>query len=486
MPEAPRRFKDYLLVDMPGVQTVSDGFLAKVDDIASDLGVNPNFLMAVMSFETGGTYSPSVKNKAGSGAVGLIQFMSATATGLGTTTQNLAAMTAEVQLDYVARHFKRFKGKLQTIEDTYMAVLYPAAVGKGAAHVLFKKGTTAYKQNSGLDIDGDGVITVGDASDKVRKLLGGAPGGTGEVLKRRARGPEVERLQHELFDLGYLRLAQIQTGPGIFGGQTEAALKAFQHDNYIEASGANDPDTQAAFRQLNTGVRLGASGGVVRGLQDRLVALGYMTAAEALAGPGNFGEITEAALIMFQRQAGVQPNGALTDETYRALATAAPIARAGPAATDSKAVETVLPASGLGYTTYAREPGGADQYGRASTVRALQALGEAWAARHPERPFAIGDMSRRGGGPFPPHKSHHDGRDADLRPLTNNGIDEPTNVGASNYSYELTRELVLLIGEKFAGHTIFFNDPRLIKEKLTKHIAGHDNHLHVRFPDSAA
>src|ERR1044071_1211337 len=74
-----------ILLDVPGSENVSQAFKDKVVKIASDLGTNPNFLMAVMSFESGATFRPSVKNMAGSGAVGLIQFMPATATGLGTT-----------------------------------------------------------------------------------------------------------------------------------------------------------------------------------------------------------------------------------------------------------------------------------------------------------------------------------------------------------------------------------------------------------------
>ena len=78
------------LLDIPGSQKVSQTFKQKLVQIAADLGTNPNFLMAVMSFESGETFSPSIKNAAGSGAVGLIQFMPATAKQLGTSTQALA------------------------------------------------------------------------------------------------------------------------------------------------------------------------------------------------------------------------------------------------------------------------------------------------------------------------------------------------------------------------------------------------------------
>jgi soluble lytic murein transglycosylase-like protein len=76
------RFK---LVPVRGMESTSREFQEKVVQIAERLGTNPNFLMAVMSFETGGTFSPSVRNQAGSGAVGLIQFMPRTAQGLGLT-----------------------------------------------------------------------------------------------------------------------------------------------------------------------------------------------------------------------------------------------------------------------------------------------------------------------------------------------------------------------------------------------------------------
>lgn len=151
-------------------------FEAKVDKIAKDLGADPEHLLAVMNFETGGTFSSSVKNRAGSGATGLIQFMPDTAKELtGAETKDAAiklmeSMTPTEQLDYVKKHLGRFKGKLNSLEDVYMAVLYPKAVGMDNEYALFKKGTTAYWQNRGLDLDKDGVITKAEATSKVRQV----------------------------------------------------------------------------------------------------------------------------------------------------------------------------------------------------------------------------------------------------------------------------------------------------------------------------
>ncbi len=154
-----------------GIENVGEEFKDRVHEIAEDLGVDANHLMAVMSFETGGTFSPSVRNGAGSGATGLIQFMPATAKGLGTTVEKLAAMTAEEQLDYVWKYLEPRRGALKTVEDTYMAVLWPAGIGKGSAHVIFRQGDAYYEQNRGLDSNSDGEVTVGEAAGKVSEIL---------------------------------------------------------------------------------------------------------------------------------------------------------------------------------------------------------------------------------------------------------------------------------------------------------------------------
>jgi hypothetical protein len=471
---------EVFLVAVPGLEKVSDAFKQKLVQIAASLKVNPNFLLAVMSFESGETFSPSVKNAAGSGAVGLIQFMPSTAKSLGTTTAALAAMTAEEQLDFVAKYFRQFKKPLQTIEDVYMAVLNPSAIGKGSSFVLFRKPSKAYDQNRGLDINQDGQITVGEAADRVRKKLGAAGGSTGVVLTRGSKGPEVERLQDELIDLGYMTRAQKLTGTGKFGPITEAALKHFQADNHFPSNGAFDSSTQAAIRQINEGVAKGARGNVVEGLQDRLVSVGLMTVGQVNSGRGIFGPQTDSALKAFQLQHGITPTGVLNDETYKALLLATPTTIPKEFST-STSVDTLLPEKGIGFTTFNREPGGADQFGRAATIRHIQELGELWSKKHPSHPIAIGDISRKGGGPFPPHATHKDGLDVDIRPLTNNGINEPTNIGAANYSHESTRELIVLIKENFDPEVVFFNDKLTIKEGLTRHAKGHDNHLHVRF-----
>ena len=87
--------------------------------------------------ETGGTFSPSKRNTAGSGATGLIQFTKETARNLGTTTQALSKMSAREQMSFVERYFSSIgAGNLARLRngsqhDVNMAIFYPRAIGKG-------------------------------------------------------------------------------------------------------------------------------------------------------------------------------------------------------------------------------------------------------------------------------------------------------------------------------------------------------------------
>jgi hypothetical protein len=147
---------------------VSPGFKRKVLAITARLEIAPDFLMSCMAFESGETFSPSIRNAAGSGAVGLIQFMPSTARGLNTSSAALAAMSAESQLDYVERYFRPYKGRIRTIEDIYMTILFPRAIGKVADYVLFSGETKAYAQNKGLDADGNRSVSKYEAAAAVR------------------------------------------------------------------------------------------------------------------------------------------------------------------------------------------------------------------------------------------------------------------------------------------------------------------------------
>lgn len=146
---------------------VSEAFRAKVIGISSGLSFDPNWLMAVMGFETGFTFSPAVRNP-GSSATGLIQFMQSTAIGLGTTTARLARMTAVEQLDYVEKYYEAIPAsRVRNLGDSYLAVLFPPGIGRPDSYVMWERDTGPYQReyaaNSGLDREKKGYITRGDA-----------------------------------------------------------------------------------------------------------------------------------------------------------------------------------------------------------------------------------------------------------------------------------------------------------------------------------
>jgi hypothetical protein len=166
---------------VPGDIETSDAVIAwghKVDasfkkallDIAAGLACDPSHLMACMAFETGETFSPRIQNSA-TQATGLIQFMPNTAQNLGTSTTLLAKMSATDQLRFVQKYLSPFSGKMKTLSDAYMTILFPKAVGKPEAFVLFSSPSTAYNENRGLDVNNDGSITKGEAASKVQREL---------------------------------------------------------------------------------------------------------------------------------------------------------------------------------------------------------------------------------------------------------------------------------------------------------------------------
>ncbi|WP_431821323.1 lytic transglycosylase domain-containing protein [Burkholderia sp. F1] len=157
---------------------VSSEFKQKVIRISGELGINPSYLMSAMAFETGESFRADIPNAAGSGAVGLIQFMPNTAIGLGTTTAQLAKMTSVDQLDYVKKYFIPRQGQLHTLEDVYCMIFYPSAIGRPNDYIIAhkkkinKKGKEVddpiYWQNAGFDTENVGYITKYQISSKLR------------------------------------------------------------------------------------------------------------------------------------------------------------------------------------------------------------------------------------------------------------------------------------------------------------------------------
>lgn len=156
------------MLAVPNLSKTTPAFREELVRLAGKLGLNPSFIAAVMSRESG--FNPQAVNPF-TKATGLIQFMPNTAKVLGTTVDALFNMSAVAQLFFVGKYFAPFADKLSTPGDYYMAVFMPAHIGKPADFVLFKKGEKGYEQNAGLDLDKDGTIKVGDVTRAIDQTV---------------------------------------------------------------------------------------------------------------------------------------------------------------------------------------------------------------------------------------------------------------------------------------------------------------------------
>jgi len=150
--------------------TLSQGFYNKVVQIANRLNCSADDLMALMNSESGLNHTE--QNTIG--ATGLIQFMPKTAEGLGTSTEALMAMTPEEQLNYVEKHIKNAKkaagyGDSERIGPgtLYALVWLPAYAKKDILARRDNDPNEYYAQNSGLDVDNDGIISKADLAQRI-------------------------------------------------------------------------------------------------------------------------------------------------------------------------------------------------------------------------------------------------------------------------------------------------------------------------------
>jgi len=136
----------------------------------------PSAVMGCIAFETGRTFSPTIRNGAGAYYFGLIQFGKAAAQDLAQTYNDprvtvewLITLSQLEQLEWVFKYFEMWmkRGKRFTrLEDFYLTIFYPAAVGKKPDEIIFRqdveKEKLGYTQNRGFDFNKDGKITVGE------------------------------------------------------------------------------------------------------------------------------------------------------------------------------------------------------------------------------------------------------------------------------------------------------------------------------------
>jgi hypothetical protein len=174
---------------VPGIQRVTLRFLAMLVAIAQRNGWNVDGLAAIISHESG--FRPDIRNPTpGQTATGLIQFIESTARRLGTTTADLARMTAEQQLPFVEKFFvMTLQGRKPTDPADYILAPYgrPDLQGKPDATVVDRRDSDnaaeamRYRVNAGLDAAKKGFITAGDLRASLRRTIAAAGGRRVEV-----------------------------------------------------------------------------------------------------------------------------------------------------------------------------------------------------------------------------------------------------------------------------------------------------------------
>lgn len=139
-------------------------------------------------------------------------------------------------------------------------------------------------------------------------------------LERGSKGPLVANLQRLLASAGF------SPGPidGDFGAQTEAALRRFQAAKGLQVDGIAGPISFGALRRAEQASRPAATGPELsNGDRGPSVARLQQQLARAGFDPGGvdgvFGDQTEAALMQFQRSAGLKVDGVSGPRTQAAL-----------------------------------------------------------------------------------------------------------------------------------------------------------------------
>lgn len=146
-------------------------FESKVKRLGRRLQVPPEWLMAVMFFES--RFDASAINGKGTGATGIFQWKPEQLDNLGTTPDKVRNMSAVEQLALAEKHFNDIKTKYRDFEsltDLYLATFYPEALsGDDYCFTLYQEGQQNYERFNTLDTNNDGRITVKDLDDRMKK-----------------------------------------------------------------------------------------------------------------------------------------------------------------------------------------------------------------------------------------------------------------------------------------------------------------------------
>lgn len=148
------------------------GFLTAVQGVASFLNIKPEWLLVCMYMES--KFNPEAVNPI-TGATGLIQFMPATAKEMGVSTDYIKRKTNVQQMAFVQDYLKKYKGKMKSLVDVYLAIFYPLAITKNDSFVMGSQISEKWalkiaQQNGIYDKNKDGKITKAEIRSYIENL----------------------------------------------------------------------------------------------------------------------------------------------------------------------------------------------------------------------------------------------------------------------------------------------------------------------------
>jgi len=166
-----------------------------------------------------------------------------------------------------------------------------------------------------------------------------------------------------------------------------------------------------------------------------------------------------------------------------------------------------LPSEGPGFVDFSKNRCATDE----TIVLLMFAIKEVMTAYPDTPPIVLGSLSRPGGGPLKPHRSHCSGRDVDIGFIPANGrpLRHFVNLGPEGIDYDRTFFMIANLiatgrvkyifinyslqsrfyeaakrmgyDEDQLSYIIQYPRPRKLRTGIIRHARGHKRHFHVRF-----
>ena len=156
-------------------------FLSGIQKIADKHNIKAAELLGLIASESG--FKGDALNET-TGAGGLIQFKPEIAKEFGTTVDDIRGMSLVDQLPLIDRYLSKNLPKNATTSQLYGSVFMPSYANRGPDFQLLGSGDqfddgekinsnirAKYERNSGLDLDGDGFISVGELGSRIKNKM---------------------------------------------------------------------------------------------------------------------------------------------------------------------------------------------------------------------------------------------------------------------------------------------------------------------------